>query len=147
MDDLLESRKLQTYNSAGRELREKRKLLIYGTCLRDEHPDILDRFKEGRVALAVCLEEEHFNMVGLKLASIVCRVKLEELVILTVDGSPHCVQLHHLAEEVAKVAKGCPRPKHLVVEGGRVIEVGEEAVKTARYLSKVERLLLRDRRV
>ncbi|OYT61129.1 MAG: 4Fe-4S ferredoxin [Thermofilum sp. ex4484_15] len=137
----LEYRRLQTYNSAGRELRLRRKLLIYGTCVRDEYPRILSDFSKGRVALAVCLEEEHFNMVGLKLASIVARVPLEELVILTVDGSPHCVQLHHLAEEVHKVAKNCPEPQHFVIEGGEAVKVDRKAVKLARYLSKVSKIL------
>lgn len=86
------------------------------------------------------MEEEHFNAVALKLASVAACVKLEEVAILTVDGSPHCLQLHMVAEEVDRMVGGLPR-RHVVVEGERACEVDPEVVKTARYLTKVKKLL------
>jgi len=134
-------RELMDYNVAGRELRRLRRLLLYGTCVRDEHPEAYREWSGGRVALAACLEKTHFNMVSLKLASMFARVELEELVVLTVDGSPHCVQLHHAVEEALRVSGARVPVRHLVVEGGRVVEVSRRAVKAARYLSRVEGLL------
>jgi len=130
------------HNVAGRALRAARRVLVYGTCVRDEHPDIYEQLSRGRVALAACLEREHFNMVALKLASMLARVKLEELVVLTVDGSPHCVQLHMAVEEAVKVTglAGRLKVRHLVIESGEVIEIPEACVKVARYLSRVKRL-------
>ena len=130
------------YNVAGRALRAARRVLVYGTCVRDEHPDIYERLSRGRVALAACLEREHFNMVALKLASMLARVELEELVVLTVDGSPHCVQLHYMLEEVFKVMgiTGVER-RHFVISEGSLIEVGKEVVKASRYLAKVQKLM------
>lgn len=134
-------RRLTEFNVAGRELREKRRLLVYGSCIFNEYPDILSRFSEGRVALGVCLEAEHLNVVALKLASIFARVDLEEVVVLTVDGSPHCIQLHHAVEEARKVTGRQVNVRHFVIEGGEALEVSPEAVKVARYLSKIQRLL------
>jgi hypothetical protein len=134
-------RRLTEFNVAGRELREKRRLLVYGSCIFNEYPDILSRFSEGRVALSVCLEAEHLNVVALKLASIFARVDLEEVVVLTVDGSPHCIQLHHAVEEARKVTGRQVNVRHFVIEGGEALEVSPEAVKVARYLSKIQRLL------
>ncbi|ABL77473.1 hypothetical protein [Thermofilum pendens] len=134
-------RRLTEFNVAGKEIREKRKLLVYGSCLAYEYPELLREYSEGRVDLAVCLEAEHFNVVALKLASMLARVDVEEVVVLTVDGSPHCVQLHHAVEEAKKVTGRSPRTRHLVIEEGKVVEVDEKAVKTARYLSRVQRLL------
>ncbi len=136
-------RELMDYNAAGRRLRETRRLLVYGTCVRDEHPQVYGEWSRGRVALAACLEKTHFNMVALKLASILARVDLEELVVLTVDGSPHCVQLHHAVEEAVRVTGSRARVRHVVVEGGGWVEVSARAVKAARYLSRVEKLLSR----
>jgi len=133
-------RDLLDYNAAGRELRRNRRLLVYGTCVRDEHPGIFEEWSSGRVPLAACLEKTHFNMVALKLASILARVELEELVVLTVDGSPHCVQLHHAVEEAVRVTGSGVRVRHVVVEGGEAVEIPASTVKTARYLSKVYRL-------
>jgi hypothetical protein len=69
------------------------------------------------------------------------RVNLEEVVVLTVDGSPHCVGLHHAVEEAAKVSGKDVMIRHVVIEEGSPIEVSNQAVKTARYLSRVERLM------
>jgi len=134
-------RRLTEFNVAGRELREKRRLLVYGSCIFNEYPDILSRFSEGRVALGVCLEAEHLNVVALKLASIFARVDLEGVVVLTVDGSPHCIQLHHAVEEARKVTGRQVNVRHFVIEEGEALEVSPEAVKVARYLSKIQRLL------
>ncbi len=133
-------REFTSVNVCSKALRERRKLLLYGECVRDEHPGVFREFSEGRVALAVCLEREHMNIVGFKLAGLLARLELEELVVLTVDGSPHCVQLHFVAEEAERVSgKEVPR-RHFVIEGGRALEIEPEYVKIARYLSRVKRL-------
>lgn len=135
-------RDLMDYNVAGKKIRDLRRVLIYGTCVRDEHPEIFREFVKDRVPLAVCLEYTHFNMVALKLASMFARVKLEEVVVLTVDGSPHCVQLHHAVEEARRVVGDmAPRVEHYVIESDKAVKVSERAVKTARYLSKIDAFL------
>lgn len=133
-------RDLMDVNCASRKIRSTRKILLYGKCVRDEYPEIFDSFSNNRTALAVCPEKTHFNMICLKIASILARVKLEELVVLTVDGSPHCIQLHHIVEEARKITKSENTIfKHFVIEGGKIIEVGEKEIKVARYLSKIKK--------
>ncbi|AKG38172.1 hypothetical protein MA03_01160 [Infirmifilum uzonense] len=134
-------KRLTETNVASKLMRETRRVLIYGACVRDEYPEIYESFSQGRTPLAVCLESEHFNVVALKVASMFARVNLEEVVVLTVDGSPHCVGLHHAVEEAAKVSGKDVMIRHVVIEEGSPIEVSNQAVKTARYLSRVERLM------
>lgn len=129
------------HNVAGRLIKETGRLLVYGACLARERPDLVAEYAKGRAALAVCLEETHVNMFIAKLAGVLARVPLDELVVLTVDGSLHCVQLHMGVEEALKVTGVSVPVRHLVVKGGEVILVSSKAVKTARYLSKVEKLL------
>lgn len=109
--------------------------------MRDEYPEIFDSFRESRVHLSVCPEAEHINVIALKLSSILARVNLEEVVVLTVDGSPHCVQLHHAIEEAARVTGNRVVVHHYVIEEGKAVQVSREAVKVARYLSRVDKLL------
>ncbi len=137
---IFEFRRLIDTNACSRVIRGKRKILIYGTCVKDEHPEVLKKFIEDRVPLAVCLEWEHMNMVGFKLATMMKSCMLEEVTVLTVDGSPHCVQLHMMVEECRKLIPGT-RINHYVIHKGEVIEISDKAVKTARYLSKVEKLI------
>ncbi|RLF13948.1 MAG: 4Fe-4S ferredoxin [Thermoprotei archaeon] len=136
-----EYRRLLDSNVCSKDIRRYKKLLIFGTCLKDEHPEIVAEWSKGRATFHVCLESEHVNMVGFKLASILCRVPIEEIVILTVDGSLHCVQLHMMAEEVNRFFGNRFKIRHLVYEKGKVIEIDPEVVKTARFLTKVRSLL------
>ncbi|RLG87154.1 MAG: 4Fe-4S ferredoxin [Thermoprotei archaeon] len=133
--------KLIDINAKSRLIRGKRKLLIISRCIEVEHPEVLNSFKDDYAIVSVCLEEEHINQVGFKLAGVLVRGNYDEIAVLSVDGSPHCVQLHFMVEEVFKVTKYGAKRNHMVLSDGKVIKVSEEVVKTARYLSKVSRLL------
>jgi len=129
-------------NAASRLLRTRPKLLIVGRCLEAEKPWVLERFPDNEYAkITVCLEAEHVNHVGFKIAGILARVPFEEVSVITTDGSMHCVQLHFMLEEIYKIMKPGAKRRHFVVRGDEIIEVPPEAVRTARYLSKVASLL------
>ncbi len=135
--------RLLSTNSASRLLRENPRLLIYGNCVRIEHPDLFKEECAGRVCLSTCPESEHINVIALKIASILSRVELKELVVLSIDGSPHCVQLHHAVEEAIRVSRAPEVVKHVVIHRGRRSEVSSETIKLARYLYKIEKLRVR----
>jgi hypothetical protein len=132
---------LLSTNVGARHLRQSKKFLVVGSCVRQEHPKILEEFAQGRVCLHVCLETHHMNMAETKLA---CMVKIHqptELLVLTVDGSPHCFQLHVIAEDLRRYFKLDTIVKHKVIERGKIYDIDGKAVKTARHLHKVQRLL------
>jgi len=136
--------RLMDNNVASRLLREKRKLLIVGRCLEVEKPWAIERFSNEEYAkLTVCLEETHVNMAGFKLAGILARIPFEEVAVLTTDGSMHCIQLHFMVEEIFRLMNLHVRRRHFVVAGSEIVEIPAEAVKTARYLSKVAKLIER----
>ncbi len=138
--------KLIDVNAKSKTFRDKEKLLIIGRCIELEHPGILEEFIESGEygILSVCLEAEHVNMVGFKLAGILARNGFKELVVLSVDGSLHCTQLHWMVEEVCRIT-GCEgiKRRHLVIYKNNVYEVSSKAVKTSRYLYHVNRLINR----
>ncbi len=126
---------LMSTNAKGKNVRGK-KLLLYGSCL-DESPEYLEKFKDY-TKLAFCPEREHINMAFYKLMAMLSVA--EELVVITTDGSPHCVQMHYIADEVLRYsAKKFPL-RHFVVNSGKIIEVSSEDVKISRYLSKIKKL-------
>ena len=141
MEEFFPYREFMTINVCSRKIREKKKILLYGKCVRDEYQEIFHSYSEGRIPLAVCMEREHINMVGFKLAGLLARVDVEEIVVLTVDGSPHCVQLHFALEEVEKILGRKIERKHYVIEDGRVVRVSNIAVKKARYISWINKIL------
>ena len=84
-------------------------------------------------------------MLGFKLLGMLARSGIKQLIVATVDGSMHCIQLHYLAEEVEKILAGIER-RHYVIERGQLVEVPSEAVKLSRFLSRITRLYNADRR-
>ena len=127
-------------NIGTREIMNKKKLLLYGTCMAEKYPNIIEEYVEGRVALAVCLERDHMNMIAFKLATMVKSANLEEISVITVDGSPHCVQLHQAVSEVNRLFDDPPSTHYYVVEHGKIHEVDAKIIKTSRFLSKISKL-------
>ncbi len=136
--------KLLRINAGDRRAKEKGKLLIHGECIKDMWPQFFEKFSEDHFPAAVCLEAEHMNMVAFKLATIIKNIKPKEVTVLTVDGSPHCVQLHMMVEEVRKIVENLSphtNYKYYVVNKGELIEIPRECIKTSRYLSKIKKLI------
>jgi len=137
--------RLLDLNAASRLLRGRRVLVLLGRCLELEKPwalRLLEQRYPGAAVVTVCLEAEHVNQVGFKLAGVLARVEsIEEVVVATTDGSMHCVQLHYMAEELEKIMPGRFRRTHLVAARGRLVEVPPEAVRLSRHLARVAKLL------
>jgi len=127
-------------NVKAKELRNA-KLLIHSACLADEYPEILSRFSKDHIPLSVCLEELHINKIGFKLNNILHLSKIREVDILTMDGSPHCIQLHFLGEHLTRSLNVKIPISHYVVEKGTVYKVSVKAIRLARHLSMCMRLL------
>jgi len=116
-------------------------LLICSECLPIEHSEIFEEAAKGRIALVVCMSEEHLDKVGFKLATIIAYARPSSITVLTMDGSPHCTQLHVMAEQAKRIAQTDVKIRHLVVEKGALMEVSSQAVYLSRHLSKIEELL------
>lgn len=113
-------------------------VLIYGSCIESEHPWILKETSEDRNLFSICLEKEHMNAVVYKLATMFrLSNPPNEFTVLTVDGSPHCVQLHYAVEEACKLTGHKIPIKHLVIFNGKVVDISPNVVKLSRYLGKI----------
>lgn len=119
----------------------KGSLLIHGTCVSAEAPKIFSGFSKRLVPLQVCLEKEHMDMIGFKLATILKMSKPKDITVLTVDGSPHCLQLHFAVEQAKDIAGSDVKVAHYAIEHGELSQISLEALKTARHLSRIEKLL------
>ncbi len=126
--------------NAGSKVIRGKDLLFYSVCIESEHPDIFMELSQGRTALWVCLELEHINMLVYKIASMLRLYEPPKTIsVLTVDGSPHCIQLHYAVEEAKKISGSSVEVKHFVISNGAVNEVSAQTVKKSRYLGKLEK--------
>jgi hypothetical protein len=142
-DDPVDLQHLMRINVGDKRLRNKKQMLLVGSCM-DRFPEIIKGFSEKNddaLALHICLEESHVNQAGFKIGSIVKYSGIEKITVLTVDGSPHCVQLHFVVEDVKRHFAPEMKTEHFVVERGKVHEISPEAVKNSRHLSKVQKLI------
>ncbi|MBD3229686.1 MAG: 4Fe-4S ferredoxin [Candidatus Lokiarchaeota archaeon] len=121
----------------------KKKLLLYGSCIEENYPEILKQFlkKEDIEPIHICLETFHMDHVGYKLANIIKYSKIEFMTILTVDGSPHCLGLHMIAQDIIRNFSPNLIVEHWVIEKGKLFQISKEAIKTARHLHMVKQLL------
>jgi len=140
----MRTRRFMSYNVCGSELRTKKKLLVASACLEDECPNLLAEYEGSHLILTVCLEEFHMNMVVSKLAGCLARCPPDELTVMAVEGSPHCVQLLYSIEEALKIVGKRTRVRYLVVNKCEIREVNPEVVKLSRYPSKIAKLIKRE---
>ncbi len=132
---------LLSTNVGSKHLRKSDKFLLVGSCVLNEHPELFKEYAKNRVCLQVCLETFHMNMAETKLACMIHVHKPTELLVLTVDGSPHCLQLHILAEDMKRYFNLEPKIEHIVIEQGQAHTIESHAVKIARHLHKIQQLL------
>jgi hypothetical protein len=96
---------------------------------------------EGRVVLTGCPEAENAKMLVGKLATILTCSNINDLTVLTMEGSPHCFALHAVANETMFITKVKVPFSHFVILNGKAIQVSSESVRVARYLHLVQKCI------
>ncbi len=80
------------------------KMIIIGSCLENMFPSIYKKLEQESTNIyEVCLEETHLNMVITKIAGMLARNDIKEIKFVTVDKSPHCIQLHYVVKELENI--------------------------------------------
>lgn len=142
-DDCDQIRYLMRTNVGDKRLRENPNLFLIGSCM-DRFPDVVREIceKEGNPSiLHICLEETHVNQAGFKIGSIVKYSGIKKVVVLSIDGSPHCVQLHYVVEDIKRHFAKEIETVHYVIEKGTLHEISPDAVKRSRHLSKIQSMI------
>lgn len=136
----METLQLLETNVGDNRLREAHKMLLVGTCVITQTEEFLEPFKD-QPWVTVCLEAIHPDHAGFKLAQIIQVSKIREVAVLTKDGSPHCIQAHFLIEDIKKHFVSDLIVHHFVIEKGHLEQVSAQAIKLARHLSQVEKII------
>jgi len=118
--------------------------LIIGECVKYINSDVLKEFSKDRVVLSVCPEAEGSLTYG-KLASMIRSSNPRSIVVLTIDSSPHCFTLHAAVNEALYIVKEkVPRKHYVLVDGYELVEISPNAIRVARYLHLVDKLIKRN---
>jgi len=122
-------------------------LLIASACLPIVNPELFDKLSKDRVVLLACPEQESPAHYG-KIASMVRSSRPRSLTVVTIDGSPHCFTLHASVNEAEYIlGERVPREHYVVVNGSELVRISPDAVRVARYLSVVQKVIDRNSEV
>lgn len=117
--------------------------LLIGTCLMQIHPKIVKKFsKEWENVFSICLEQFHYNQLHAKLCAILGTGRIKKIGFLTVDGSPHCIQMHYVSKYLKRELKSDIEFKHYVIsKEGKIYQVTIEAIDKSKMLAESGRLI------
>lgn len=115
-------------------------IAIVGSCLANMQPKAFKEIsKMTQNIYEVCLEETHLNMAITKIGGMLSRVKVDKIIFATVDKSPHCVQVHYIENELAKMMNlSNIEIKHYVAVDNELIEISNDTIKKSKCLSGIK---------
>ena len=114
------------------------KFLIIGSCVENLYPTIFKKFgHDWKNVVIFCLENNHYNQLTAKLFDILAIGNTNKVGFLTVDGSPHCVQMHFAAKYLSRGLKNSVNFEHFVIDkNGKVFKINEEIIENSKNFSK-----------
>ncbi len=114
-------------------------LIVCGSCLENMDKSAFDRLKDiSEDIYFTCLEKIHMNMILSKLCSILRVGKVKKLIFVTVDKSPHCIQLHYISNELKKIINLKDiEIKNYVSDNGNLIEISQEIISLSKNLKEL----------
>ncbi|HIP66473.1 MAG TPA: 4Fe-4S ferredoxin [Pyrodictium sp.] len=118
------------------------KILIASACLPLVAPQVYKQVAaEVDFVLLACPEQEPAAHYG-KLASIIRSSRPKSITVVTVDGSPHCFALQAAVNEAEYIlGEKVERRHYVVVDAKELVEIKPEAIRVARYLSLVAKIV------
>lgn len=119
----------------------KETMIIVGSCLQRMQPKAYNELKKlSNNIYDVCLENTHINMVITKIIGMLCRVNVKKIIFASVDKSPHCIQLHYIANEISKAMKiDNIEIIHYVAVNNELIEIENDTIKKSKSLSQLQK--------
>lgn len=120
-------------------------VVIYGHDIHELAPHHLSKLVDGIEGKTniyyFCAEKSHIHELAQKLPTILRLGKVNNVYVLTKDGSPHDVQMHTLTEEVAENMNFEGKIRHYVVEKGSMYEISRKAIRRSRHLYEIDKTL------
>ncbi len=118
------------------------KTILCASCLEYFDKEAWKKVLElnGKI-FKICLETHHMNMAAHKIASMIETGNIKELIFISIDKSPHCIQLQYIRKELEKQMKGFDlQYKSFVVSKGELIEIGLDTISLSKNLAELSNI-------
>jgi hypothetical protein len=117
-------------------------MIVCASCLPYFDKNAFEKVKKlnGKIFF-VCLESFHMNMVAHKLSGFVETGKVKKIVFVSIDKSPHCIQLQYIRKEIEKQLKLFDVVyESYVVSKGDIIKVSLDTISLSKNLSELSKI-------
>jgi phosphoribosylaminoimidazole carboxylase PurE protein len=105
-------------------------------------PAFVEQLSADRSCFTYAPESHHIDQLGFKLCTALRIGNISEVAVLTKDGSPHSLQIPLVAQEAAVNASfSLDKLSCYVVEKETLIQVSQIALRVARHLSEIDKLI------
>lgn len=118
-------------------------MIIVGSCLERMQPKAYKKLEKiSDNIYDVCLEKEHLNMIVTKINGMMARGKIKKILFVTVDKSPHCIQLHYIIKELENAIdiSNIEIINYVAVDN-ELIKIPLEVISLSKNLSKLKEKL------
>lgn len=116
-------------------------IIIVGTCLKNMQPKGYEKLEKiSKNIYNLCLKNTHVNMAITKIGGMIRTGKVHNIILATVDESPHCIQMHYIQDEVREMMNlENINIKNYVVVNDELIEVSPELILLSKKLSELNK--------
>jgi hypothetical protein len=120
----------------------KDEILICGKCIKDINKNVYNKLLEiCPNVYGACLQETHIDMLISKITAMISTGKIKKIIFASVDGSPHCVQLHYIRKEINRRIKNLNYEiKNYVLLNDEIIEIDENTISLSKNLAVIKKL-------
>ena len=122
--------------------RGRKRVILIASCLINRKSHLIANFLQTENFVChACPETFHPALIEYRLLCLLTYSEIKELFVIAVEGSPYCITLHFIADEIKRKFLKEVKLKHFTVDRKGIHEISPDAVKIARHLLKIEKLL------
>lgn len=121
-------------------------IIVVGSCLKYMQPEGYERLLEISTNIyELCLEETHINMAVTKIGGMFRTNKIKKIIFVSVDKSPHCIQLHYIQDELRKMMNLSDLEiENYVVVNNELVKISPEVISLSKNLKELTNLKNKD---
>ena len=118
-------------------------IVIVGSCLKSMQPKAFKAIESWNEPIYdLCLEQTHLNMAITKVLGMIRTGKVKKLSFISVDRSPHCIQLHYIQDEIRKLGINIDIDNY-VCSGDNLVKIDKEIITLSKNLTKLNEIALK----
>jgi hypothetical protein len=117
-------------------------IIVVGSCLKNMQPKGYEELQKiSNNIYELCLEETHINMAITKIGGMLRTNKIKRIIFVSVDKSPHCIQLHYIQDELRKMMNlSNIEIENYVIVDNELIKISTKIISLSKNLSKLSNL-------